>query len=83
MRQIVARWVSEVGRDDFLAEIAFDDFAGARPGRLRPRRARTFFRSDYPGRRWVTNRGWEVWSPKKPALGSPEEYAKRPTELMD
>jgi len=27
--------------------------------------------------------GWEVWSPKTPALGSPEEYAKRLHELMD
>jgi hypothetical protein len=27
--------------------------------------------------------GWEVWSPKGPGLGSPEEYAKRLRELMD
>jgi len=27
--------------------------------------------------------GWEVWLPKKPGLGSPEEYAKRLRELMD
>src|SRR5215467_9935008 len=27
--------------------------------------------------------GWEVWSPKTPALSSPEEYAKRLHELMD
>jgi len=27
--------------------------------------------------------GWEVWSPKTPALGSAEEYAKRLQELMD
>jgi hypothetical protein len=27
--------------------------------------------------------GWEVWSPKTPALGSPEEYAKRLHELID
>ena len=27
--------------------------------------------------------GWEVWSPKLPGLGSPEEYAKRLHELMD
>src|SRR5262245_61885466 len=27
--------------------------------------------------------GWEVWSPKKPSLGSPEEYAKRLHEVMD
>ena len=27
--------------------------------------------------------GWEVWSPKLPGLGSPQEYAKRLHELMD
>jgi hypothetical protein len=27
--------------------------------------------------------GWEVWSPKKPNLGSPAEYAKRLQELID
>ena len=27
--------------------------------------------------------GWEVWLPKTPPLGSPEEYAKRLQELMD
>jgi hypothetical protein len=27
--------------------------------------------------------GWEVWSPKGPGLGSPEEYAKRVRDLMD
>jgi hypothetical protein len=26
--------------------------------------------------------GWEVWSPKTPPLGSPDEYAKRLQELM-
>jgi len=27
--------------------------------------------------------GWEVWSPKKPNLGSPAEYAQRLQELID
>jgi hypothetical protein len=36
---------------------------------------------DNPGAERVI--GWEVWLPKKPRLGSAEEYAKRLQELMD